>query len=132
MLVFELLLLNEDWELKWIIIVVLGFDEECFGYCGVGIIGLFFEECYGENGIVLVLDEGGFGFVEVGNVFYVFFVVMEKGYVDVWFELYVIGGYSFVFFFYIGIGIMFEIVSVFEVYFYEVFFNKEYFFYIYM
>lgn len=128
----ESLLSNSDWEPKRTIIVASGFDEECSGYRGAGTIGPFLEERYGENGIALVLDEGGLGLAEVGGALYALPAVMEKGHVDVWFELHVTGGHSSAPFPHTGIGIISEIVSALEAHPYEASLNKEHPFYSHM
>jgi Gly-Xaa carboxypeptidase len=57
---------------------------------------------------------------------------MEKGHVDVWFELHVTGGHSSAPFPHTGIGIISEIVSVLEAHPYEASLNKEHPFYSHM
>ncbi|KAK0391480.1 hypothetical protein NLU13_0981 [Sarocladium strictum] len=125
----ETLLSNEDWQPRRTIIAAFGFDEECSGYRGAGKIGPVLEERYGENGIALVLDEGGLGITEMGNALYALPAVMEKGHVDVWFELHVTGGHSSAPFPHTGIGIMSEIVKALEDHPYEASLNKEHPFY---
>lgn len=110
----EALLSNDDWEPTRTIIVASGFDEECSGYRGAASIGKFLEERYGQNGVALILDEGGLGLTEIGGALYAMPAVMEKGYLDIWIEVHVTGGHSSAPFPHTGIGIMSEIVNVLE------------------
>ena len=57
----ETLLSHEDWEPKRTLILAFGFDEECSGYRGARAIGDFLTERYGDDGIAVILDEGGLG-----------------------------------------------------------------------
>ena len=110
----EALLSNDDWEPTRTIIVASGFDEECSGYRGAASIGKFLEGRYGQNGVALILDEGGLGLTEIGGALYAMPAVMEKGYLDIWIEVHVTGGHSSAPFPHTGIGIMSEIVNVLE------------------
>lgn len=95
--------------------LAFGFDEECSGYRGAGAIGEFLTERYGDDGIGIILDEGGLGLMPVGeDVLYALPAVVEKGHVDVWFELHVVGGHSSIPFPHTGIGIVAEIISALE------------------
>lgn len=110
----EALLSNPDWSPTRTIIVAFGFDEECSGYRGAGKIGEHLTEVYGDDSIAIILDEGGLGLLQVDDALYALPAVMEKGHVDIWFELHVQGGHSSIPFPHTGIGIMSEIVGVLE------------------
>lgn len=116
----ETLLSNPDWSPSRTLIMAFGFDEECSGYRGAGQIGDFLTEKYGDDGIALILDEGGLPMQVLGDdTLYVFPSVMEKGHVDIWAELHVVGGHSSIPFPHTGIGIMAEIVTALEAHPYE-------------
>lgn len=111
----ETLLSHEDWEPKRTLILAFGFDEECSGYRGARAIGDFLTERYGDDGIAVILDEGGLGMQLVENdTLYALPAVMEKGHVDIWFELSVVGGHSSIPFPHTGIGIIAEVISKIE------------------
>lgn len=110
-------LLDEDheWQPKRTLILAFGFDEECSGYRGAGFIGEFLTERFGDDGIAVILDEGGLGMMPVGeDVLYALPAVMEKGHLDIYFELSVKGGHSSIPFPHTAIGIIAEIVSALE------------------
>lgn len=96
------------------ILLAFGFDEECSGYRGAKHIAAEVTKRYGDDGVAVILDEGGAGVLTVGNVKYVLPSITEKGHVDVWFELDVVGGHSSVPFPHTGIGIISEIVKKLE------------------
>lgn len=76
------------------IILSLGFDEESSGVWGASHLASFIHERYGDDSILLVVDEGG-GIVEVEDGLYIAPVVNgEKGYVDVAIEILGHGGHS--------------------------------------
>lgn len=112
--VMEELLENPKWQPRRTVILAFGFDEECLGLQGAGKIGQHLTERYGDNGIAMILDEGGLGMIPLGNVTYALASVVEKGHVDVWFRLHVPGGHSSMPFPHTGIGIMSEIVTKLE------------------
>ena len=64
--------------------------------------------------MVLLLDEGGMGLQLIDDTLYALPGVMEKGHVDIWYELHVQGGHSSMPFPHTGIGIISEIVSKLE------------------
>ncbi|KAF7539122.1 hypothetical protein G7Z17_g12493 [Cylindrodendrum hubeiense] len=116
----ETLLSNPDWSPTRTLILAFGFDEECSGYKGAGKIGEFLTEKYGDDGIALILDEGGLPVQLVGDdTLYLFPSVMEKGHVDIWADLHVVGGHSSMPFPHTGIGIMAEIITALESHTYE-------------
>ncbi|KAK2612768.1 hypothetical protein QQS21_001219 [Conoideocrella luteorostrata] len=110
----ETLLSNPKWKPSRTIILAFGFDEECSGYRGAGKIAEHLEAKYGKDGIAMILDEGGLGMVKIDHVLYALPGVYEKGHVDIWFELHVVGGHSSVPFPHTGIGIISEIVAALE------------------
>ncbi|KAJ4326979.1 hypothetical protein N0V84_002592 [Fusarium piperis] len=110
----ETLLTDTDWKPKRTLLLAFGFDEECSGYRGAGKIGDFLTERYGDDGIVLILDEGGSGIQLIDDTLYVLPGVMEKGHVDIWVELHVKGGHSSIPQPHTGIGITAEIISALE------------------
>ncbi|KAH7150372.1 hypothetical protein B0J13DRAFT_440243 [Dactylonectria estremocensis] len=111
----ETLLSRPDWSPRRTLVLGFGFDEECSGYRGAGAIGEFLTARYGDGGLALILDEGGLPMELLGDdTLYVFPSVMEKGHVDVYAELHVVGGHSSMPFPHTGIGIMAEIVTALE------------------
>jgi len=110
----EELLSDPGWSPSRTIILAFGFDEECSGRRGAGSITKYLESTYGRDSMVLILDEGGMGLKPVGDVLYALPAVMEKGHIDIWYELHVQGGHSSIPFPHTGIGIISEIVTVLE------------------
>ncbi|PKK49133.1 hypothetical protein CI102_5562 [Trichoderma harzianum] len=110
----ESLLSQENYEPRRTVIFAFGFDEECSGFCGAASIAKHLEERYGKDGIAVILDEGGAGLQKVGDVLYALPAVYEKGYLDVWFDLEVIGGHSSTPTPHTSIGMMSEIVTSLE------------------
>ncbi|KAL7809635.1 acetylornithine deacetylase [Trichoderma aethiopicum] len=111
---FEALLSNDDWAPKRTFVLAFGFDEECSGYRGAGKISEVLKERYGKDSFAAILDEGGLGLLEVGNALYVLPAVTEKGHIDIFFELDVVGGHSSIPFPHTGIGIIAEIITELE------------------
>ncbi|PTB62737.1 carboxypeptidase S [Trichoderma citrinoviride] len=110
----EALLSQEDYNPRRTVIFAFGFDEECSGLRGASSISKHLEERYGENGIAVILDEGGAGLQSVGDVLYALPAVYEKGYLDVWFDIEVVGGHSSTPTPHTSIGMMSEIVVALE------------------
>ncbi|RFU81568.1 hypothetical protein TARUN_638 [Trichoderma arundinaceum] len=106
----ESLLLQENYEPRRTVIFAFGFDEECSGLRGAASIAKYLEARYGEDGIAVILDEGGGGLQHVGDVLYALPAVYEKGYLDVWFDISVNGGHSSTPTPHTSIGMMSEIV----------------------
>lgn len=121
----ETLLGNSEWKPRRTLILAFGFDEECSGYRGAGTIGPHLTSRYGDDSLAIILDEGGLGMPKIGNVQYALPGVMEKGHVDVWLELHVVGGHSSIPFPHTGIGIMSEIITLLEANPYEAKLTKE-------
>lgn len=115
MSVMEALLSNDAWVPRRGIVLAFGFDEECSGVLGASSIAAYLEERFGRNSMVLILDEGGMGISYGGNnTLYALPAVMEKGHVDVLYELHVQGGHSSIPFPHTGIGIIAEIITTLE------------------
>ncbi|KAL7803322.1 carboxypeptidase S [Trichoderma aethiopicum] len=110
----EALLSQEDYKPRRTVVFAFGFDEECSGPRGAASIAKHLEERYGENGIAVILDEGGAGLQSVGDVLYALPAVYEKGYLDVWFDIDVVGGHSSTPTPHTSIGMMSEIVVALE------------------
>ncbi|KAK5629196.1 hypothetical protein RRF57_004911 [Xylaria bambusicola] len=110
----EALLSQKDYQPRRSVIFAFGFDEECSGYRGAGEIAKHLEKQYGEGGIAVILDEGGAGLQTLGDTLYALPAVYEKGYLDVWFDIDVIGGHSSVPSPHTAIGMMSEIVTELE------------------
>lgn len=110
----ETMLGDTNWQPRRTILVSFGFDEECSGYRGAKTIAAELTKRYGDDGLAVIIDEGGAGVQTVGDVKYVLPSITEKGHVDVWFELNVVGGHSSMPFPHTGIGIISEIVQKLE------------------
>ncbi|TQV93174.1 vacuolar carboxypeptidase Cps1 [Cordyceps javanica] len=110
----ETMLSGTRWRPRRTVLLGFGFDEECSGFRGAQKIAEKLTARYGDDGLAVILDEGGFGIQTVGDVKYVLPSVTEKGHVDVWFELDVVGGHSSIPFPHTGIGIMAEVVAALE------------------
>ncbi|KKP05777.1 hypothetical protein THAR02_02151 [Trichoderma harzianum] len=114
MTAMESLLSQENYEPRRTVIFAFGFDEECSGLRGAASISKHLEERYGQGGIAVILDEGGAGLQKVGDTLYALPAVYEKGYLDVWFDLEVLGGHSSTPTPHTSIGMMSEIVTALE------------------
>ncbi|KAJ4211901.1 hypothetical protein NW759_012188 [Fusarium solani] len=90
----EALLSQEDYQPTRTVVFAFGFDEECSGRRGAGEISKYLQERYGDDGIAVIIDEGGAGVESIGDTLYALPAVYEKGYLDVWFNLLVVGGHS--------------------------------------
>ncbi|EIW70200.1 hypothetical protein TREMEDRAFT_30032 [Tremella mesenterica DSM 1558] len=104
-------LLQSDWKPLRTIIFSHGFDEEeVFARRGQGTIAPFLEKRYGQNGILMVIDEG---FGTIDDYFGAPFALPamgEKGYMDVKITLGTAGGHSSIPPEHTGIGIMSQLV----------------------
>ncbi|CAF3566390.1 hypothetical protein FGSG_03967 [Fusarium graminearum PH-1] len=110
----EALLSQDDYNPRRTIILAFGFDHECSGNRGAAEIAKYLEKQYGQDGIAVILDEGGAGLQQIDNVLYALPAVYEKGYMDIWFNLTVPGGDSFAPPPHTAIGVMSEIVTTLE------------------
>ncbi|KAJ4154106.1 hypothetical protein LMH87_010569 [Akanthomyces muscarius] len=110
----ETMLADTEWKPRRTVLVAFGFDEECSGFRGAQKIAAELTKRYGDDGLAVIIDEGGFGIQTIGDVKYVLPSITEKGHVDVWFELHVVGGHSSIPFPHTGIGIIAEIVKTLE------------------
>ncbi|KAI1280255.1 hypothetical protein F5Y07DRAFT_356394 [Xylaria sp. FL0933] len=110
----EALLSQDEYQPRRSVIFAFGFDEECSGYRGAGNISKTLEERYGKGKIAAILDEGGAGLQSLGDALYALPAVYEKGYLDVWLDLDVVGGHSSTPPPNTAIGIMSEIITTLE------------------
>ncbi|KAL7935443.1 carboxypeptidase S [Trichoderma chlorosporum] len=111
---FEALLSNKKWVPKRTFVLAFGFDEECSGFRGAGKIAPLLKDRYGNDSFAAILDEGGLGLQEIGDALYVLPGVSEKGHINIFFELDVVGGHSSIPFPHTGIGIIAEIITELE------------------
>lgn len=112
-------LLSQGWSPRRTVLLAFGFDEECSGVKGAGSIAAHLRGIWGDDSVAVVLDEGGMGLQQFDDVLYALPGVMEKGHVDIWFELHVQGGHSSVPFPHTGIGLVGEMVVALESHPYE-------------
>lgn len=116
----EALLDNSTWAPRRSIVLAFGFDEESSGHRGAGSIGPHLEKTFGRDSMVMIVDEGGLGLDLVtgggshDSALYALPAVMEKGHVDVLYELHVRGGHSSTPLPHTGIGIAAEIITALE------------------
>lgn len=110
----EALLSQEDYYPRRTTIFAFGFDEECSGPRGAATISKHLQHRYHEDGIAIILDEGGAGIQAIGDTIYALPAVYEKGYLDVWFDISVNGGHSSTPTPHTSIGMMSEIVVALE------------------
>lgn len=81
------LLLEQGFQPRRTLILAYGMDEESKGYEGAGHISEHLESIYGQDGIALILDEGGLGIGEMYGSGFALPATGEKGYLDVNFTL---------------------------------------------
>ncbi|CAG7555254.1 unnamed protein product [Fusarium equiseti] len=110
----EALLAQEDYDPRRNVILAFGYDRELSGERGAGAIVKHLVEEHGEDGIDLTLDEGGARLQQVGDRLCALPAVYEKGYLDVWFNLSMPGGDSFIPPPHSAVGVMAEIVKTIE------------------
>lgn len=110
----EALLSQDGFEPSRTVILAFGFDEQCSGSRGAPAISEYLEEKFGKGGVSVILNEGGGGLEGVGDTLYALPAVYEKGYLDVWYDLDVVGGRSSTPPPHTGIGIMSEITTALE------------------
>ena len=96
------------------IVLAFGFDEEAGGYRGAAKLSQALLAEWGPESFELLLDEGGMGIQEVGDVLYALPGVAEKGYHDIEFTLRTAGGHSSKPPPHTSIGIMAEMVVALE------------------
>lgn len=76
------------------VLLSLGFDEEASGLWGAQSLAPFIHERYGNDGILIIIDEGE-GIIKMEDNLYIAPVINgEKGYVDVTFNVVGHGGHS--------------------------------------
>ncbi|PTD07124.1 Carboxypeptidase S [Fusarium culmorum] len=66
----EALLSQDDYNPRRTAILAFGFDHECSGNLGAAEIAKYLEKQYGQNGIAVILDEGGAGLQQIEDVLY--------------------------------------------------------------
>lgn len=111
----ESLLEQDSYKPRRSVVFAFGFDESCSGDRGAAEIAKYLAEMYGrEDGIVAIFGEGGEGLQALGDTTYALPAVYEKGYLDVWFDVSVVGGDSSTPTSHTSIGIMSEIISSLE------------------
>ncbi|EPY53336.1 vacuolar carboxypeptidase [Schizosaccharomyces cryophilus OY26] len=93
--IFEVLelLASSDFTPERTVIASIGFDEEISGYHSALPLAKRLYEIYGQDGIELILDEGGF-VSEYYGTYFAAVSVAEKGYMDVVLNLKTPGGHS--------------------------------------
>ncbi|KAJ4362255.1 hypothetical protein N0V83_010348 [Neocucurbitaria cava] len=96
------------------IVLAFGFDEEAGGYRGAGTLGKKLSADWGSDSFEFILDEGGMGVQEVGDIVYALPGVAEKGYHDIELTLQTTGGHSSKPPPHTGIGIMADMVVALE------------------
>lgn len=87
-------LLEQGFENKRTIIFSFGFDEEVGGKRGANKLAARLEQKYGKDSIAMILDEGGMGIEQVGEVAYARPAIAEKGFMDLVLKLEMPGGHS--------------------------------------
>ncbi|KAF8074977.1 carboxypeptidase S [Lyophyllum atratum] len=95
------------------VILAYGFDEEISGREGAQKLGEALLALYGEDGIAMIVDEGG-GFVEEYGSVVATPGIAEKGYMDVRVEITTPGGHSSVPPRHTGIGILSALLVEYE------------------
>lgn len=76
------------------VLVSLGFDEESSGVWGASHLAPFIQEKYGDDSILIIIDEGG-GIIQADKDLFIAPVInAEKGYVDVTIDVNGRGGHS--------------------------------------
>ncbi|EFX01806.1 vacuolar carboxypeptidase [Grosmannia clavigera kw1407] len=109
-----LFLTKTGWTPRRGLVLALGFDEETSGQRGAGTMAPYLERRFGRDSMALLLDEGSAGLERLGDVVFALPSVLEKGHVDVLYELRVAGGHSSMPFPHTGIGIAAEMVAALE------------------
>ncbi|CDR37913.1 CYFA0S01e19108g1_1 [Cyberlindnera fabianii] len=107
-------LLSSGYKPKRTIVLAFGFDEESSGTQGAGKITDFLMEQWGENGLLLIVDEGGLGIADFGGARFALPSTGEKGYIDVHIKLTTPGGHSSVPPKHTSIGMMGELAVLLE------------------
>ena len=107
-------LLHQGFEPNRTIIFAFGFDEETGGERGGRHIATHLLQKYGKDSFAMIMDEGGMGIAEKGNVVYARPAIAEKGFMDILIDLDVNGGHSSKPLTHSGIGIMSEMILALE------------------
>ncbi|SMN19432.1 similar to Saccharomyces cerevisiae YJL172W CPS1 Vacuolar carboxypeptidase yscS [Maudiozyma saulgeensis] len=107
-------LLEDGFIPKRTILLSIGFDEEASGIWGARFLSPHIHERYGDDGVLIILDEGA-GILEVDDNVYVATPVNgEKGYVDVEINISGHGGHSSIPPPHTTIGIAAELITLLE------------------
>ncbi|GAA5980696.1 hypothetical protein JCM5350_006355 [Sporobolomyces pararoseus] len=109
------LLIERQFVPRRTLVLAFGFDEESKGRQGAGHIQKYLEKKYGQDGIAVIVDEGGLG---LGEMFGIQNAAVpatgEKGYVDIKFTLETPGGHSSIPPDHTSIGIISQLVNLLE------------------
>ncbi|EPX71451.1 vacuolar carboxypeptidase [Schizosaccharomyces octosporus yFS286] len=108
------LLASSDFTPERTVIASIGFDEEISGYHSALPLAKRLYEIYGQDGVELILDEGGF-VSEYYGTYFAAVSVAEKGYIDVVLRLKTPGGHSSIPPSHTNIGIMSKLIPQVEV-----------------
>jgi Gly-Xaa carboxypeptidase len=108
------LLIEKDFTPRRTLILAFGFDEESKGRNGAGHIQTYLKDKYGNDGIAVLVDEGGLGIGDIFGMNAASPAVGEKGYVDVKFTLTTPGGHSSIPPDHTSIGIISQLVTSLE------------------
>ncbi|KAF2489060.1 Zn-dependent exopeptidase [Lophium mytilinum] len=87
-------LISQDFTPKRTVGLAFGFDEESGGFRGAAKLAQALIAEWGIDSFEFLLDEGGMGAQEVGDVLYPLPAVAEKGYHDIELTLHTTGGHS--------------------------------------
>ncbi|TFK33512.1 hypothetical protein BDQ12DRAFT_738741 [Crucibulum laeve] len=107
-------LIKSGWKPRRTLVLAFGQDEEISGPRGAVNIAKYLESEYGENGIAMIVDEGGMGIDEVYGADFAMPGIAEKGYTNMHIEVDMLGGHSSVPSQHTTIGILSKIVSAVE------------------
>lgn len=107
------LLISEGFKPSRTLILAFGYDEESQG-TGAEEIGKFLVNKYGKDSMYQIIDEGGGGFVQMGDLRMITPATAEKGHLDSIIEIYTPGGHSSVPPEHTSIGILSELIGLIE------------------
>lgn len=107
-------LVDIDFKPKRSIVLAFGADEEISGTITASALGKYLVERYGKDSMYAVIDEGGYPLVEREGVYFAIPATGEKGYTDSIISLTTPGGHSSVPPDHTSIGIMSDLITLFE------------------
>ncbi|CAH6722371.1 carboxypeptidase S [[Candida] jaroonii] len=107
------LLISEGFKPSRTLILAFGYDEESQG-TGAEEISKFLLNKYGKDSMYQIIDEGGGGFVQMGDLRMITPATAEKGHLDSIIEIYTPGGHSSVPPEHTSIGILSELIGLIE------------------